>query len=180
MLHRSMLHQRPAAASCAAASTGATAPAPGATTSCCPTRGSRASELDAGQQQLLLELIDVFVGRKAAPHAALEIERVRRHLDETHFAWIGDPAADGPFYYRVHSPVILLEFDHHAGIFLTARSRSRSTSTRSCARPTAATTGSSCCASSTPAAHVPPVTAGSIPTIASTSEVSGWIGGSVP
>jgi hypothetical protein len=85
-----------------------------------PYAGIRASELDAAQQQLLLDLIDVFVGRKAKPHAALELDRIRRHLGETHFAWIGDPDSDGPFYYRVHSPVTLLEFDHHAGIFLTS------------------------------------------------------------
>ena len=23
------------------------------------------------------------------------------------------------FYYRIHSPVILIEFDHHIGVFLT-------------------------------------------------------------
>ena len=25
-------------------------------------------------------------------------------------------ATDGPFYYRVHSPVVLVEFDHHPGV----------------------------------------------------------------
>ena len=38
-------------------------------------------------------------------------------LDETYFAWIGD-TAKAPFYYKLHSPVILIEFDHHPGIFL--------------------------------------------------------------
>jgi len=42
---------------------------------------------------------------------------IRGHLHETHFAWIGDPERV-PFYYRVHSPVIIIEFDHHSGIFL--------------------------------------------------------------
>ncbi|MHB1836852.1 MAG: DUF3500 domain-containing protein, partial [Solirubrobacteraceae bacterium] len=53
-------------------------------------------------------------------HAEIDLARAERHLDETWFAWIGDPDSDGPFYYRVHSPVVLIEFDHHAGIFLTA------------------------------------------------------------
>ena len=38
------------------------------------------------------------------------------HLEETCFAWIGGPATTSPFYYRVHSPVILIEFDHSPGV----------------------------------------------------------------
>ena len=34
------------------------------------------------------------------------------HLDETYFAWIGTAEDDAVFYYRIHSPVILIEFDH--------------------------------------------------------------------
>ena len=85
-----------------------------------PYAGLNASELSDEQVGLLLALVEVFVGRKAQAHAEQEMERVRRHLGQTHFAWIGDPDSDGPFYYRVHSPVLLLEFDHHAGIFLTS------------------------------------------------------------
>ena len=85
-----------------------------------PYAGLNASELSDEQLGLLLALVEVFVGRKAQAHADQEMARVRRHLGETHFAWIGDPDSDGPFYYRVHSPVLLLEFDHHAGIFLTS------------------------------------------------------------
>ena len=85
-----------------------------------PYAGLNASELSEEQVALLLALVEVFVGRKAQAHAEQEMERVRRHLPQTHFAWIGDPDSDGPFYYRVHSPVLLLEFDHHAGIFLTS------------------------------------------------------------
>jgi len=31
---------------------------------------------------------------------------------------MGGHAADSPFYYRIHSPVILIEFDHQRGIAL--------------------------------------------------------------
>ena len=34
----------------------------------------------------------------------------------TYFAWMGAVAGDGPFYYRVQSPVVLIEFDHHPGV----------------------------------------------------------------
>ena len=41
---------------------------------------------------------------------------MKRHLDETCFAWIGEVNDDDPFYYRVYNPVILIEFDHQPGI----------------------------------------------------------------
>ena len=45
-------------------------------------------------------------------HARVQMEEVRAHLDRTWFAWIGETDADSVFYYRIHSPVILIEFDH--------------------------------------------------------------------
>jgi len=42
-----------------------------------------------------------------------------RYLDRTWFAWIGPHDEVNPFYFRIHSPVALVEFDHHSGIFLS-------------------------------------------------------------
>ena len=39
-------------------------------------------------------------------------------MEETYFSWIGRSGDEDPFYYRIQSPVICLEFDHHCGIFL--------------------------------------------------------------
>jgi len=36
----------------------------------------------------------------------------RQHLDDTHFMWMGGKGPADVFYYRIHSPVILIEFDH--------------------------------------------------------------------
>ena len=44
------------------------------------------------------------------------MREVESHLDETWFSWYGGTGDDSPFYYRVHSPVILIEFDHHPGV----------------------------------------------------------------
>ena len=41
---------------------------------------------------------------------------VAAHLDETWFTWMGAVGDDGPFYYRVQSPVVFIEFDHHPGV----------------------------------------------------------------
>jgi hypothetical protein len=85
-----------------------------------PYEGLSCDELEPHQRAALLDLIRTYVGRACEPHATLQMELVERHIAETHFAWIGNPSADEAFYYRVHSPVILIEFDHHAGIFLTS------------------------------------------------------------
>ena len=45
-------------------------------------------------------------------HARVKMEEVRSHLDNTWFAWIGKTDPGSVFYYRVHSPVVLIEFDH--------------------------------------------------------------------
>jgi hypothetical protein len=45
-------------------------------------------------------------------HARVKMDEVKRMLDRTWLAWIGETDPAGVFYYRVHSPVILIEFDH--------------------------------------------------------------------
>jgi len=80
--------------------------------------GVRASELSAEQKEKLLGLISEHVGNMRDAHAKLKMDEVRRHLDDTWFAWIGGTDAESVFYYRVHSPVILVEFDHQLPIAL--------------------------------------------------------------
>ena len=53
------------------------------------------------------------------------MREVEAHLDETYFAWMGSTDAEGPFYYRVQSPVVLIEFDHHPGVVFDNRVPSR-------------------------------------------------------
>ena len=74
--------------------------------------GLRASELNAAQQKQLLALIALYVGNMSDGHARVRMDEVRAHLDRTHFAWLGKTEPGSVFYYRVHSPVILIEFDH--------------------------------------------------------------------
>jgi hypothetical protein len=40
------------------------------------------------------------------------MDEINRHIEQTSFAWIGGMEADSVFYYRIHSPVVLIEFDH--------------------------------------------------------------------
>jgi hypothetical protein len=77
--------------------------------------GIRHDELSTQQQHLLLSLIDTYVSRMRPGHAEINLDQVKKQLRETHFAWIGGCGDESPFYYRIHSPVILIEFDHQPG-----------------------------------------------------------------
>ena len=81
--------------------------------------GLLADTLPPDQQEGLLELIRVYLGRLPAPHAERKLAQVREHLDETRFLWRGGQDDECAFYYRVHSPVLLIEYDNHPGVFLT-------------------------------------------------------------
>jgi hypothetical protein len=78
--------------------------------------GIPASQLAPRQKDLLLDLIAEYVGNMKEGHAKVRMDEVRAHLDRTYFAWIGSASPDGVFYYRIHSPVILVEFDHQSRV----------------------------------------------------------------
>ncbi len=84
-----------------------------------PYEGIAASELTRSQRELLLRLMATYAGRLPHGHDTLKMAEIEHHLDQTHFSWIGGTDLErSPFFYRVHSPVIMIEFDHHAGVFL--------------------------------------------------------------
>jgi hypothetical protein len=74
--------------------------------------GVRVSEFSAAQKKQLLGLIGEYVDNMDDGHAKVKMEDVRKHIGETYFAWIGGTEEKSVFYYRIHSPVILIEFDH--------------------------------------------------------------------
>lgn len=74
--------------------------------------GLPGKDLSDEQKQQLLKVVLHFVGMMRDDHAAVKMKEVRRHIDRTFFAWVGDTSNNGVFYYRIHSPVILIEFDH--------------------------------------------------------------------
>jgi hypothetical protein len=80
--------------------------------------GVRASELTAAQKKQLLGLIEEYVGNMSAGQAKVRMAEVEKHVDATYFAWIGATGNDAVFYYRIQSPVILIEFDHQTPVAL--------------------------------------------------------------
>jgi len=82
--------------------------------------GIRGKQLDAEQRGLLLDLVATYVDDMDEGHARIRMDEVREHLDDTRFAWIGDVGDGTFFYYRIQSPVILIEFDHERPVALDA------------------------------------------------------------
>jgi hypothetical protein len=74
--------------------------------------GIRATELSERQRRQLIDLIALYVDNMDDGHARVKVDQVRAHLDRTFFAWIGKTDPGSVFYYRIHSPVVLIEFDH--------------------------------------------------------------------
>jgi Protein of unknown function (DUF3500) len=74
--------------------------------------GIAVSEFNKAQQAQLLKLIRLYVDTMAEGHASVRMEEVAKYLNETHYAWIGGLEQKAVFYYRIQSPVILIEFDH--------------------------------------------------------------------
>ena len=54
-------------------------------------------------------VLDQYTPERLA--ALRRMEEIRAHLDETRFAWIGATDGKSAFYYRIHSPVVLIEYD---------------------------------------------------------------------
>ena len=81
-----------------------------------PYQGVAGGEMSDAQQRVLLTLTSSYAGWWADGHAEVEMREIEAHLDETWFSWYGGFDDEAPFYYRVHSPVVLIEFDHHPGV----------------------------------------------------------------
>jgi len=90
-----------------------------------PYKGLKLSSIDKSQKTILEELIFEYVGNMKEGHSKIRMEEILAHIDETYFSWIGSTNGVGPFYYRIHSPVVMIEFDHQKPIFLKGSTPSR-------------------------------------------------------
>jgi Protein of unknown function (DUF3500) len=89
-----------------------------------PYEGLRSTDMTDNQRKLLRRVLSTYVGWTREGHAGVRMAEVDAHLDETYLAWMGS-TGDGAFYYRVHSPVIVVEFDHHPGVAFDNKAPSR-------------------------------------------------------
>ncbi|KAL2801105.1 hypothetical protein BJX66DRAFT_331290 [Aspergillus keveii] len=112
-----------------------------------PYEGILASAMPSQQQAHLRTVIASYFEILPAGPFAARMRLVERFWDETYFCWIGgfdtndsenngEDGEDGEgqgeakegsdaFYYRIQSPVVLIEFDHHSGVFLLNKEPAR-------------------------------------------------------
>lgn len=83
-----------------------------------PYEGIRGAELRPQQRQALLDLTECYLSPLPSGPLAARINDVERHFAETHFCWAGGLGDESPFYYRIQSPVVMIEFDHQKGVVL--------------------------------------------------------------
>jgi hypothetical protein len=78
-------------------------------------QGLLASEMTEAQRANLLRLVEAYVGLAKDEWGRPYLELVRAGLAETRFAWAGGRQDGAAFYWRIHGPRILVEFDHTQG-----------------------------------------------------------------
>lgn len=83
-----------------------------------PVEGVCVAEFDASQRAALLDLCETFYEHWPDGPRAARMAQIAAHLDRTWFSWIGGHGDNDPFYFHIHSPVVMLEFDHHSGMWL--------------------------------------------------------------
>jgi hypothetical protein len=74
--------------------------------------GIRAKDLEGPARKQLRDLAQLYVSNMDEGHARVKMSEVEKYIDDTWFAWIGGTQDNSVFYYRIQSPVILIEFDH--------------------------------------------------------------------
>jgi hypothetical protein len=83
-----------------------------------PYEGIPVGQFSAIQKRQLMDIIEAFISYLPEGPLAAKLAQVEASLDRTWWSWIGGHGELDPFYYRVQSPVLMVEFDHHAGIWL--------------------------------------------------------------
>ncbi|KAK0618558.1 hypothetical protein B0T17DRAFT_495943 [Bombardia bombarda] len=84
-----------------------------------PYEGILVSDMAPAQQELVVAILEQYLLYLPARARAIRLRKIQDWFHETYFSWIGGYGDADPFYYRLQSPVVIVEFDHHSGVFLT-------------------------------------------------------------
>jgi hypothetical protein len=84
-----------------------------------PYEGILVHDLSEDQQRLVVDILEQYLLFLPQTARNVRLDNIKSWFHETYFCWIGGFTDEDPFYYRIQSPVIIIEFDHHSGVFLT-------------------------------------------------------------
>jgi hypothetical protein len=88
---------------------------PGADGKVIQPEGILASDLDANQQALLLDVVHEWVGILNDEAAAAKMAEIKANLPRTYFAWSGSTKNGGLAYYRIQGPTLIIEYAPQQG-----------------------------------------------------------------
>jgi hypothetical protein len=95
-----------------ASSPGDVVAGPGRQASLSSFQGISSGQLSDQQQRLLWLLVEEFVRNADFDAAEAQLALVQQTWGDLHFAWQGPlPSADARYYFRVHGPRLLIEYD---------------------------------------------------------------------
>jgi hypothetical protein len=80
--------------------------------------GLRLNGLSPTQAEQARALIALYIHNLREDQAEIKMAEIEQHWNDSWFAWVGETEADSVFYYRIHSPVLMIEFDHQTPIAL--------------------------------------------------------------
>ena len=84
-----------------------------------PYEGVLVSEFPSRVQQMVWKIVRMALDYLPEDSLRQKIAEIEKSWNETYYCWIGGWGASDAFYYKIHSPVTMIEFDHHSGVFLT-------------------------------------------------------------
>lgn len=84
-----------------------------------PFEGAPVKVFTVEQKKRVMNCVGYLIEYLPAGPLQRKLKQVEEFIDETYFVWFGGFSDADPYYYRIHSPVIIVEFDFHCGVFLT-------------------------------------------------------------
>ncbi len=84
-----------------------------------PYEGILVDEMTDEQKGVVIAICQEYLLYLPEKARQLRLEQIRAGSARPDWCWIGGYGDADPFYYRIQSPVVIIEFDHHSGVFLT-------------------------------------------------------------
>jgi hypothetical protein len=84
-----------------------------------PCEGIPVRDMPTEARELLDAVVDDFIAYLPDGPRAARCREIQQHYGESFFSWIGGWEGEEAFYFRLQSPVVVLELDHHTGVFLS-------------------------------------------------------------
>lgn len=84
-----------------------------------PYEGIPVADMPAAARAILDAVVEDFIAYLPDGPRAARRREIQEHYGESFFSWIGGWEGQDAFYFRLQSPVVVLELDHHTGVFLS-------------------------------------------------------------